>query len=384
MSRRGGQSRGSIRGSGKQFNNDRYDQQQRRRSKSHESLSSGRKKGLTPPAFKPRPPPPLPDELAALTTFVKKSRFDGTKPGYFFSRGKMGVGYYIDRVQIGGMGKKGRARLAALIPSPKEAVAQIPAKGDLQKASSGGDNGKNYATPKVVNSVKKDENERKNAGVAPTKSTKVSPSSQPRETSSIPSGSNEVEPTEKTRRKPKGQVEETRGAGDSRESLDEVSFDSEGDEDGGDDSADSTNGGAAADRLDDLSSGKSEKYVDGEEIEEQEDDVDEDQEQAGSSSDERSNSSDSGDEEKRLQDTELTREKKQEFEDNEAMSSRGEGGDEEEEKKSFEALGVTAPLCEAAAQLGWSHATEIQRQSLPLAFEVRYHSFCTLACFDPP
>ncbi|CAN0506751.1 unnamed protein product, partial [Ectocarpus sp. 8 AP-2014] len=41
----------------------------------------------------------------------------------------------------------------------------------------------------------------------------------------------------------------------------------------------------------------------------------------------------------------------------------------EDIKASFESLGVTGPLCEAAAQLGWTHATEIQRQALPLAFE---------------
>lgn len=370
MSRQGGQGRGSISGSGKQFNNDRYDQQQRRRrSKSYESLPSGHKKGLTSPAFKPRPPPPLPDELAALTTFVKKSRFDGAKLGYFFTRGKMGVGYYIDRVQIGGMGKKARARLAALIPAPAEAVAQIPAKGNPQTGSSGGDIVKNSATTKVVNSVKKGENERKNAGVAPTKATKVSPSSQPGETSSISSGSHEDKTTAETSRKPKGRVEETRGAGDSGESLDEVSFDSEDDQDGGDDSADSADGGAATDHLDGFSSGTSENDVNGKGIEEQE--------EANSSSDESSNSSDSGDEGKRVENTKSIREKKQEFEDKEAMASRGEGGNEEDEKKSFEALGVTAPLCEAAAQLGWSHATEIQRQSLPLAFEVRWHSFYT-------
>lgn len=425
-SRRGGQGRGVISGSGKQFDNDRYDQQQRRRrSKSFES-SSGHKKGLTPPAFKPRPPPPLPDELAALPNFVKKSRFAGSKPGYFFSRGKMGVGYYIDRVQIGGMGKKGRARLAALITAPAEAVAQIPAKGDLQTGSSGGDIEKNSVTAKDVNSVKKGENERKKAGVAPTKSTKVSPSSyaisKPRETTSTPSGnddggSHENETKAKTSRKPKGRVGETRGAGDSNESRDGVSFD-EGDQEDGGDSADSnegeaegsdgeidssdgdvdgTDGGAAADCLDGFSPGKSEK--DGGGMEEQEDYVDEEQEETDSSSDgeddERSNSSDSGDEGqegKRVEDTKSigekkrssNGEKKQEFEGKEAMASRGDEGDEEDEKKSFEALGVTPPLCEAAAQLGWSHATEIQRQSLPLAFEVRHQFFCASAFFDPP
>lgn len=39
-------------------------------------------------------------------------------------------------------------------------------------------------------------------------------------------------------------------------------------------------------------------------------------------------------------------------------------------KVTFQSLGVTGPLCKAATQLGWTHATEIQRQALPLAFQV--------------
>ena len=52
-------------------------------------------------AFKPRPPPPLPEALSSLPKFIKKSKFVGAKPGYLFSRGKAGLGYYVDRVQVG-------------------------------------------------------------------------------------------------------------------------------------------------------------------------------------------------------------------------------------------------------------------------------------------
>eukprot|EP00939_MAST-03C_sp_MAST-3C-sp1_P004203 g4203.t1 len=55
-------------------------------------------------------------------------------------------------------------------------------------------------------------------------------------------------------------------------------------------------------------------------------------------------------------------------------SSSAEGKEEEErseEKRTFESLGVLKPLCEAASVLNWTHATPIQRESLPYSLNDR-------------
>ena len=62
--------------------------------------------------------------------------------------------------------------------------------------------------------------------------------------------------------------------------------------------------------------------------------------------------------------------------DNEGSSSEAEAEVEAEpeaveQKVSFESLGVVKSICEATDKLGWHHATEIQRQSLPMSLQGR-------------
>ncbi|CAM9958682.1 unnamed protein product [Ectocarpus sp. 12 AP-2014] len=116
-------------GGGRSFSKGNRQQQQQRRG--GKSPSAGRV------AFKPRPPPPLPEALSSLPKFVKKNKFTGRKLGYFFSRGKAGVGYYVDRVQIGAMGDKLRARLAATLKPPAAAAAGDATKPTGTKAAAG-------------------------------------------------------------------------------------------------------------------------------------------------------------------------------------------------------------------------------------------------------
>lgn len=60
-----------------------------------------------------RPLPKLPQELSGLPKFIEAPRFLGRKHGYYFAKGKDGLGYYLDHVQISKMGDEARARLAA-------------------------------------------------------------------------------------------------------------------------------------------------------------------------------------------------------------------------------------------------------------------------------
>ncbi|CAM9703069.1 unnamed protein product, partial [Choristocarpus tenellus] len=86
-----------------------------RRGKKNFGLSSG-PQGRAFPAFKPRPAPALPAELSSLPKFVKCMKFKGRKAGYCFKKGKTGIGYYIDRVQIGNMNSRGIAKLTTAAP----------------------------------------------------------------------------------------------------------------------------------------------------------------------------------------------------------------------------------------------------------------------------
>ncbi|CAN0074904.1 unnamed protein product, partial [Ectocarpus fasciculatus] len=116
---RGFQKKKALRGGGgggRSFSKGSRQQQQQQQRRGGKSPAAGRV------AFKPRPPPPLPEALSSLPKFVKKNKFSGRKLGYFFSRGKAGVGYYVDRVQIGAMGDKLRARLAATLKPPPAAA----------------------------------------------------------------------------------------------------------------------------------------------------------------------------------------------------------------------------------------------------------------------
>jgi ATP-dependent helicase YprA (DUF1998 family) len=54
-----------------------------------------------------------------------------------------------------------------------------------------------------------------------------------------------------------------------------------------------------------------------------------------------------------------------------ATAAGDEPADEEPEKKTFASLGLSSVLCEATANLGWTHASQIQTQAIPVALTGR-------------
>lgn len=120
--RGGGGRRASVgNGFGGRGSHNKYGDGQQKRSRSLEPPPSrNRRRGGV--NFTPRPAPPLPETLSSLPKFVKAKKFRGAQVGYFFCRGKAGLGYYIDRVQIGEMGAKTKARLVASVGAPPAAA----------------------------------------------------------------------------------------------------------------------------------------------------------------------------------------------------------------------------------------------------------------------
>ncbi|CAM9565713.1 unnamed protein product, partial [Ectocarpus sp. 4 AP-2014] len=383
---RGFQKKKALRGGGgggRGFSKGNRQEQQRRGGK---SPAAGRV------AFKPRPPPPLPEALSSLPKFVKKNNFSGRKLGYFFSRGKAGVGYYVDRVQIGAMGDKLRARLAATLKPPATAAgdATKPA-GTKAVAGSGAVNVKSPA-------VARDQKPPVGAG----NSSSSSSSSKAIEKPSVaaPKLRGDGSSAGESKRTIPAAAVKDGGAGsdealsDGGSSGEESS--SDGDEDdGGDDESDG--GGRVARSVPNGQGGrgvkgtKEEEEEDGKEGEAEEEEEEEERGEEGSSNSsdgeeekegeeggEEGSSSDSEDEEAAAEEKTRDRGTRVRGVEKNGDNSSGEERPKEPEadepppediKASFESLGVTGPLCEAAAQLGWTHATEIQRQALPLAFE---------------
>ena len=414
-------------------------QGQRRRSKSFEPPLLGHKRGRLPTG-KLQPPPPLPDELAALPKFLKKGTFVGSRPGYFFSRGKAGLGYYIDRVQIGSMGRKGREKLAASI-APAKTVAQA-ADGAMKASDTGGARARGSATSAAGGDAVKTLSKsargtqvkaRANmnlpdtaveSGRARTKletpsardaKNRVSEEGRKSDTTDDEGRSEEINDSS---RSGQGQNEVPHGVAPHGVARDqeELSDSAESSEEEEEEEISGGEGGGALgngwNEPDDHGDGRGKiniQIVNGSEMEEEDKDGDdeEDAEEDKDGEDEKEEDDDEGcteeaeEDEKEEKDGEHL-ERKDVLEDGEdekegamllgrkrsgeSLEEEKQKGTEEEEeevamrgereedsaKKSFEALGVTGPLCEAAAQLGWTHATEIQRQSLPLALQVRH------------
>lgn len=381
-----GHSRGDG-GGGRAFGKGQKHQQQRGGSRSFEPSPSRNSKQRGRQAFKPRPPPPLPESLSALPKFVKKPRFGGAKLGYFFSRGKAGLGYYVDRVQIGNMGDKLKARLAATLKPAAEVVAKpINSKGLTDGEATGA--GRASGIAKVQEGAKKMplvKSNGKKAEGASIDSVEPKPSAPgagdgSRGGSSDEDGSEEdsAEDSSEEEEEEEGNGIEGSAAGKGGVVDDESSSDEGSDDEGeeNDAAAVATNRGKEKQAAKE-GTGKPVVVNGGSSVQESE------EEEEGSESDGVESSQEEDEENEEEEDDEEDgvrgEEPKSTESHNEVSGAEGVDGDEEEaqapqeddEKKSFESLGVTGPLCEAAAQLGWTHATEIQKHALPLAFEVR-------------
>eukprot|EP00752_Nemacystus_decipiens_P015640 g13957.t1 len=395
-------------------------------------------------AFKPRPAPPMPEALSSLPKFIKKTKFAGRRTGYFFSRGKGGLGYYVDRVQIGAMGEKLRSKLAATLKPTDAAAAAARAAGDA--ATPGGSKTSSSPSPSsspaasvsgkfAENATKEGKSLPAAAGDDVAKKTKKKSAvvAVPKLTPSPPSnGSTGAgKPSQATASPDASEEDEEEEGEEEEEEEEEESSDDDGEGDGESDGSeeaaeaeDDGSGGGSSSSSSSSSSDEDEEDEDGEDGQEHGEaaaknsaaaaaavaraaavatstkkaaltsdgstrganhyadeagDGDEDAESGSGGSS--SSSSDDDDEEEQVVETGKGREgkaeaEKEEEEQEEEEEGEGEGEGEqappqpeEDVKASFESLGVTGPLCEAAAQLGWTHATEIQRQALPLAFK---------------
>lgn len=425
---RGFQKNKSMRGSGggggaRSFSKGGKFGQKQREQQRRGGMSSGRV------AFKPRPAPPLPEALSSLPKFVKKTKFTGRKTGYFFSRGKHGVGYYVDRVQIGAMGDKLKAKLAATLKQPSGASdgsAGESTKAGGAKSTAAGANGKPRSTEEAA---KKDKKSPADAAAADTKGVVGKPAAvvvaaaagapklAPRADGSTSAGKKQA--AAKAKGDENGSAGGAGGDGASSDDNEDSEEESRGDEEEGDESGGDGDEGGAEGGAEDVRSKAIEQEDENSSSEEEESEDEEGGEDAGANGaaaapaatkanvektaaksvhqknvkpagrdgeeggDESGNSSDDdeGDEEEdnaassdNKRESGDSRETARSAVDNDPEGAEGDATEapppEDDIKASFESLGVTGPLCEAAGQLGWMHATEIQRQALPLAFEV--------------
>lgn len=372
--------------------------------------------------FAPRPAPPLPESLSAMPKFQKANKFLGAKAGYFFSRGKAGVGYYIDRVQIGEMGDKAKARLAASCSGGDGNAASTLKKGTIENQHTADVATVSSSQNKLTKEAKKK---------APSRATAAA--------FAAAAGGNQ-------RSGPKGEEdEEDEGSESEADSALNGAGSSEGDE-GDDGDGNSSDEGDEDEeeqaeeqkeeshrqemngRTDDGSGRVGEKQKNGSEEgalsrrtrrkdttlvkaqhgaavgmendQEQEDGEEGDGDSGSDGSDSLDNDDGDGDDDHVGRDREsenasvMQKGKRQAGDSSSTVatndaSKAGEKGaavlsgrenetqqepEQEDEKVTFQSLGVTGPLCEAANQLDWTHATEIQRQALPLAFQVRKNS----------
>lgn len=391
-------------------------------------------------AFTPRPAPPLPEALSALPKFEKAKKFLGVKPGYMFTSGQAGVGYYIDRVQIGKMGDKAKARLAASASGSASGGATFTSprkESSVTNATAGmpGPEADSTSQNKQTKKAKKEKSKAATTAAAAVPQQQAKPdgaaaaavAAAKRKGAGGVSG-NGVLTSKGDDGSPAEEEEEEAGGSDSDADSD---MDDEGEEEdaegeGGTKSTEKANGVAAdreqvGGRARNTDGDNNVSNEEGEDVEgghEEEGDEEEQQQQETDSEDDGDGMEAAKRVEVRLsklQDTaneaavalknedgrdggalasESGEVDSQEDEDEddtgtgnkpdgttspgdieadeEPLGGGQEGGQQDEDEKvSFQSLGVTGPLCEAAGQLGWTHATEIQRQALPLAFQAR-------------
>lgn len=365
-------------------------QQQRRGGvRSFEGSPSIKSKKQNRLLFKPRPPPPLPAALSALPPFVKRAKFSGAKPGYSFSVGKAGLGYHVDRVQIGNMSEKAKARLAATLvqsvsspvtPGKRTAAssettkpdastkprdkthAQGHSKGQLKDKSEVGvasPSAEDKASARSKNGMLGDVGESATTFVTATVPKLGRPLSERRPTGTSTTSKKEAISAEE------GESNDAGHDSNSSSNSEEGSED-----DNRDDERASGNGFAAGSDKGGNSTGSSES--DGDEDEGGDDGEESESSEGDEQGDETRQGANHGENGSAVQATDSIGQKTEGgVGDDDSPEAAPVPVPEEEEKKSFESLGVTGPLCEAAAQLGWTHATDIQRQALPLAFQVR-------------
>lgn len=408
---------------------------QQQRGRSFEPPSS-KKRGLA--AITPRAPPPLPDSLSMLPEFEKAKKFVGAKPGYMFTSGKTGVGYYIDRVQIGEMGDKAKARLAASVaaasaggnaslarPTEKSSaidgaagmpiaktdsagqkrimckkelttnekkersqvavVPQQPAKVDTAVAAAAtpvakrkearGAKGNGVLTQKREDGSSSDQEHQEEGGAATSESDASSEMVDEEEEEHI-GGEAAATSTEK----PNGVAAEKHvDVGARKREINEKGGNEEGrreekqdeqktEEDDGDGMEASKR--AAVGLENDGGEGSVASESDESDGEEEENESQEEQEEADEGNTVPGNKPDGKRKEDQTHTSSPSKEAGQMEVEEETLDGGHEGGGQQQEKASFQSLGVTGPLCEAAGQLGWTHATEIQQQALPLAFQV--------------
>ncbi|CAM9672715.1 unnamed protein product, partial [Discosporangium mesarthrocarpum] len=360
-----------------------------RRDKAHHTQSSPR-----PPAFKARPPPPLPEELSSIPKYIKSLKFAGKKLGYCFKRDAVGVGYYVDHVQIGQMGPKARAKVAGAATSLGPVQPKSKAKSEVgtvgvdvvrncsgkkKKRRSGGEEtgevkrdlsalpGKYSGRDKKQGSVK-----RQKEGEAAEEVSASAPKSAADACGGRGgrgSGDSEAESSEEDEGRGKENDDEDEDEDDEKgKGGDEVEGDEEENGDVGSENADcemvSVDGdGTTTGRdIDESNHGEEDGDRQGEEgggDEEEEEEEENNGYGLGGKDDD--NSIDTN-----VQQSKGAKDPKLE-DDDEAANGKCLASDEDV-KVTFSSLGVTDVLCEAARDLGWTHATEIQRQSLPLAF----------------